>query len=103
MEKAYHILYLCILFGLGVGILFALIRAIRGPRTGDRVMGINMINTQTLLAIAVIALYLNESWLLDVCLIYALISFLAVAVLAMILMNRRKPGEAGMEDDNYDR
>ena len=103
MEKAFHILYICILFGLGAGILFALIRAIRGPRTGDRVMGINMINTQVLLAIAVVALYLNESWLLDVCLIYALISFLAVSVLAMTLMNKRKPGDAETEDDNYDR
>ena len=102
MEKAYYILYLCILFGLGVGILFALIRAIRGPRTGDRVMGINMINTQALLAIAVIALLLKESWLLDVCLVYALISFLAVAILAMILMNKRKRGESETEDDNYD-
>ena len=84
MENAYRILYLVVLTALGVGILFSLIRAIRGPRTADRIMGVNMIGTQSLLAIAVTALLLEESWLLDVSLIYGLISFLAVAVLAML-------------------
>lgn len=69
MEQAYRILYLGALLLLGAGILFGLIRAIRGPRTADRIMGINMIGTMALLAIAVTALYLKESWLLDVSLI----------------------------------
>ncbi|MDO4853354.1 MAG: monovalent cation/H+ antiporter complex subunit F [Clostridia bacterium] len=98
MENAYRILYLCILFGLGIGILFSLIRAIRGPRVADRVMGINMIGTLSLLAIAVIALYGKESWLLDVSLIYGMISFLAVAVLAMTRINRKQPQEAETEE-----
>ena len=98
MENAYRILYLCILFGLGIGVLFSLIRAIRGPRVADRVMGINMIGTLSLLAIAVIALYGKESWLLDVSLIYGMISFLAVAVLAMTRINRKQPQEAETED-----
>ena len=45
MEQAYRILYLGALLLLGAGILFGLIRAIRGPRTADRIMGINMIGT----------------------------------------------------------
>ncbi len=98
MENAYRILYLCILFGLGIGVLFSLIRAIRGPRVADRVMGINMIGTLSLLAIAVIALYGKESWLLDVSLIYGMISFLAVAVLAMTRINRKQPQEAETEE-----
>ena len=81
MDEAYRILFIVILFCLGVGILFALIRAIKGPRTADRIMGVNMIGTMSLLAIAVIALLFSESWLLDVSLIYGLISFLAVIAL----------------------
>ena len=69
---------------LVVGILFGLIRAIRGPRRADRILGINIIGTCTTAAIAVLAVYLGESWLLDVCLVYCLISFLAVVVLARI-------------------
>lgn len=88
MEQAYRILFLAILIALGVGILFALIRAIRGPRTADRIMGINMIGTLSLLCIAVIALLFRESWLLDVSLIYGMISFLAVVVLTRTHMGR---------------
>ncbi len=88
METAYRILYTAILFALGAGILFALIRAIKGPRVADRIMGINMIGSMSLLAIAVVALMLKESWLLDVCLIYGMISFLAVVVLTRTHMGR---------------
>ena len=100
MENAYQILYLTILFALGIGILFSLIRAIRGPRMADRVMGINMIGTMTLLTIAVLALYLKESWLLDVSLLYGMISFLAVAVLALMRIDRQKT--ENMEEDTYE-
>ncbi len=99
MENAYQILYLAILFALGIGILLSLIRAIRGPRMADRVMGINMIGTMTLLTIAVLALYLKESWLLDVSLLYGMISFLAVAVLALMRIDRQKA--ENMEEDTY--
>ena len=101
MENAYRILYLVVLTALGVGILFSLIRAIRGPRTADRIMGVYMIGTQSLLAIAVTALLLEESWLLDVSLIYGLISFLAVAVLAMTRI-RRNGQKSTEEDDRYE-
>ncbi len=100
MENAYQILYLAILFALGIGILLSLIRAIRGPRMADRVMGINMIGTMTLLTIAVLALYLKESWLLDVSLLYGMISFLAVAVLALMRIDRQKA--ENMEEDTYE-
>ena len=43
MERYYTWLLSGALIVLAVGILFALIRAIRGPRIADRVLGINMI------------------------------------------------------------
>ena len=43
--------------------------------------------------IAVLAVYLKESWLLDVCIIYCLISFLAVVVLAKINIVSHEKGE----------
>lgn len=99
MDKAYQILYICVLASLGIGILFALIRAVRGPRTADRIMGINMIGTLSLLCIAVIALMQKESWLLDVCIIYGMISFLAVAVLCMTRLGGGKTKHGEAEDD----
>lgn len=84
MEQMYHYLYIAALIALGVGILLALIRAIIGPRIADRVIGINMIGTLSLGAIAVIAVFLRETWLLDVSLVYCILSFLAVVVLAQV-------------------
>ena len=39
--------------------------------------------------LAVIAVLLHEAWLLDVCLVYCLISFLAVVMLARIHIRRK--------------
>lgn len=84
MERYYSVLFLAALIFLAVGILFALIRAIKGPRVADRIVGINMIGTMSLSALAILAVKLRQSWLLDVSLIYCMISFLAVLVLTKI-------------------
>ena len=73
-----------VLFLLTAGLFFSLLRAIRGPLMADRILGINMTGSLTTAAIAVLAVLLEQSWLLDVCLIYCMISFLAVVVLAKI-------------------
>lgn len=84
IANAYHVLYVICLIVLGLGLLMAMIRAIKGPRIADRVVAINMIGTMTMLSIAILALALDQSYLLDVCLIYVMISFLAVVVLCKI-------------------
>jgi multicomponent Na+:H+ antiporter subunit F len=88
LSQAYQILFIITLVLLGIGMIFALIRAIRGPRIADRIMGINMVGTMTIASIAVLAVLLHESALLDVCLIYCMISFVAVVVLAKVFITR---------------
>ena len=75
-----HITITC----LGIFIILCLIRCARGPRMTDRIVTINSIGTMTIIIIAVLAVILEESYLLDVCLIYAMISFTAVVVLTKI-------------------
>ena len=85
IANAYQILYTIALIVLALGCLLAMIRAIKGPRIADRVVSVNMIGTMTMLAIAILALALpHQTYLLDVCLIYVMISFLAVVVLSKI-------------------
>ena len=84
MENWFDYLLLGVLFLLTAGLFFSLLRAIRGPRMADRILGINMTGSLTTAAIAVLAILLDQSWLLDVCLIYCMISFLAVVVLAKV-------------------
>ena len=84
MKEWFNWFLIGVLFLLTAGLFFSLLRAIRGPRMADRILGINMTGSLTTAAIAVLAVLLEQSWLLDVCLIYCMISFLAVAVLAKI-------------------
>ena len=84
MRDPYHILLILVLGGLLLAMVFGLIRAIRGPRRADRILGVNMSTSISMAAIAILAVYLKESWLLDVCLVYCLISFLAVVILTKV-------------------
>ena len=88
LSKAYQALFIVTLILLGIGMIFSLIRAIRGPRVADRIMGINMVGTMTIASIAILAILLGENALLDVCLIYCMISFVAVVVLAKVFITR---------------
>ena len=87
---AYDYLFAAALMCLAAGLFFALLRAIRGPRIADRIMGINMIGTIVSASLAILSVWLRQSWLLDVCILYALISFLAVVVLAKVCIAAKK-------------
>lgn len=69
-------------FFLGVTTLLCLIRVIVGPSLGDRIIGINVIGTKTLVLIAITAALLKETFFIDVVLVYALISFIGSFVIA---------------------
>jgi len=56
----------------------ALVRALAGPATYDRIAAINMFGTKTVLLIAVLAFLTGRTDLLDIALVYALINFIAV-------------------------
>ena len=84
MDSWFDYFLVGVLVFLTAGLFFSLLRAIRGPRMADRILGINMTGSLTTAAIGVLAVLLEQSWLLDVCLIYCMISFLAVVVLAKV-------------------
>ena len=65
-------------------IFLCLIRALKGPEISDRVICVNMIGTLVIMIIAVLTVFLGESWLADIAAVYAMISFLAVVVLTKI-------------------
>ena len=77
-------LFYGILIVQAVLLLFCLIRAVIGPRIADRLVSVNMITTMVTVMIAILAVLKGEGYLVDICLIYAMISFLAVVVLSRI-------------------
>ncbi len=86
VEVAYDVLYTGVMICFGILIMFALIRAVIGPKIADRLMAINMIGTMTIIMMAIVALKLNEDYLFDICIIYAMISFLSVVILTKVYM-----------------
>ena len=85
---------------LAVAVLFGLIRTIRGPRRADRIMGINMIGSFSTAMLAALALFLKQSWLMDVCLIYCLCSFLAVVILSKIHIAENRDEKDNKEEQS---
>ena len=77
--QEYSEIFHVILVVLAVLTIFCLIRAVQGPTIADRLVAVNMMGT-----IVVLALLINEGYLVDICLIYAMISFLAVVVLTKV-------------------
>ena len=59
---------------LAVLIILSIIRSVRGPGIADRIIAVNMIGTMIIMIIAILSVYLDENYLVDVCLIYAMLS-----------------------------
>ncbi|MCR4738915.1 MAG: cation:proton antiporter [Lachnospiraceae bacterium] len=87
---------------LAVFLFFCLIRAIRGPKIADRLMSVNMMGTIVMVMICCLALYLNEGYLVDVALVYAMISFLAVVLISKLYMGiyAEKKNEQEMQQED---
>ena len=86
LENAYRILYSSALTVLGVLLFLALLRCVKGPSIADRIVAVNMSGTIVMIMIAVLAVMMNEGYLVDVELIYAMLSFLAVVLLTKVYM-----------------
>ena len=70
--------------------LLAFSRAVKGPRYTDRIVAVNMIGTMTTAVICILAVYLSETALIDVSLVYTLLSFLAVVVMCHVVTLHHK-------------
>lgn len=99
---SFHNLFLAVLIILAVLFLLCLICAVIGPRVADRIMAINMMGTMVIAAISILAVMMQEGYLLDVAIIYSMISFLAVIIISKVYMGvyleRKKKGEKGNGD-----
>lgn len=86
LDQAYQTLFSAALILLAIMTVLCLIRAIIGPRTADRIVAVNMLGTMIMVIIAILTVLLGEGYLADICLIYAMLSFLAVIVLTKVYM-----------------
>jgi multicomponent Na+:H+ antiporter subunit F len=82
IDTAYSTLLWASVIFLSLLLCICLVRAIQGPHFTDRVVAINLIGTKTIIIIAVLSHLLSDNGLLDIAIIYAMISFLVVVVLS---------------------
>jgi multicomponent Na+:H+ antiporter subunit F len=68
-----------------LGILTALWRFIKGPSSADRIMAFDVMTVTSIALIALIALFNNRYIYLDVALVYGLLSFTGVIVVARFI------------------
>ena len=90
IEQAYTLLYSIALLCLSPLVAVALVRSIKGPRVTDRLVAVNMIGTMVIVIFMILCVLLDEAYLTDVALIYALISFVSVLIFASVYIRRRK-------------
>jgi len=72
---------------MALALFLSLLRAMAGPRFTDRIVAINMIGTQAILMICILSYMIGEQYLVDVAIVYAMISFLAVVALVNIYLS----------------
>lgn len=99
LTDVYHVVYIGILIFMTVLLFACLLRAVLGPKVADRVVAVNMMGTMVIVMIAVFALLLGEGYLADICLIYAMISFLAVVVLTKVYTGVYLANKQNREED----
>jgi len=75
---------------LAVLLLASLARVVIGPTVWDRLLGMNLITTKIVMAIAVLAVLMDRTFLVDVAIVYALLGFIASILIARYI---EKKGE----------
>ena len=71
-----------------IGMLLAVIRLIRGPNLGDRILALDMLTGLATSFIAGVAVLTGFSLYVDIAIALALVGFLATVALARYLMSR---------------
>jgi len=68
-----------------LAIILGLYRLIKGPTNADRIVALDILTTATVVLIAFFAWYFQRIIYLDIALVYAVLSFIAVIVLGRYL------------------
>jgi len=79
-----YIIYITLLL-MALGIVFAAIRFIKGPTAGDRAVALDTITTIGVAGLVLVAYLFQRFVYVDVALVYAVLGFIGVIVIARYL------------------
>ena len=84
---------------LGIASLVAMIRSVTGKTMINRFIGINILTTLVAVGICVLALFLNESYLPDIAVVYVMLSCIATMLLNKLYINLFRKNSRKKEDN----
>lgn len=76
---------------LGTLVILSILSAVRamiGPSLWDRLLGLNLVTSKLIMLIILVAFVQNQTFYLDVALIYALLSFMGVIFFAIYVQRK---------------
>ena len=100
LEAAYSYLYISVLILLGVAMFIALIRSITGKTMVNRFVGVNILTTLVAIAICILCLFLKESYISDVAIVYVMLSCIAVMLLNKLYINLFQKKKDNEKEEN---
>ena len=103
LELCKHFVLVGALIFIAICLIFSFARSIIGPKIADRIVAINMIGTQVIIIICILSVYLHEGGLVDMAIIYAMFSFLAVVVFSRVYIGiyNEHLYKMGEEEDDH--
>ena len=105
-DAAVGYLLLAAMCFLSVTIFFCLFFAVRGQRLTDKIIATNMIAVKTIILVVLVGIYFAEGYLVDVAMVFAMISFLATVTFTRLILQfmfnksktRSRPDDADRAD-----
>lgn len=80
-------------------LVLCFIRTLIGPSIPDRIVAINMIGTQVIIIICILSVLMESSGLVDMAIIYAMFSFLAVVLFTRLYIGVYNEKHMNKEDE----
>lgn len=82
MNDYMNTFFLAVAAVLVVNAFLCLYRGVAGPTIQDRIIGINIVNTKTMVVLLILSTFLGEELYLDITLVYALLNFVVTITIS---------------------
>ncbi|QMS84660.1 monovalent cation/H+ antiporter complex subunit F [Candidatus Xianfuyuplasma coldseepsis] len=86
MNEIIDVMLLLTLCVLVLAIFASFIRLIIGPTIWDRILMVNLISVKVVLFVAIYAIYLDSTLMLDIAISYGVIGYLTITLLSKYIM-----------------
>lgn len=86
MSEIVQIFLLIVLIVLVLAIVASFVRLIIGPTIWDRLLMVNLISVKVVLFVAIYAIYLGSTLMLDIAISYGIIGYLTITLLSKYIM-----------------